>query len=153
VVSVDLFVQATLDIGDVEQGLAAMERRAHTLGPAFHALRKPLKLDQKAHAKEKRGPSAMWAPRAASTMARLRQGSHRARKLMGRLPSATRYTSDATSVSGTSKALWSGSHQDGDTVGHGSRLPARPFLWISDDMLTVAENTLGSALVRAYGGR
>jgi phage gpG-like protein len=152
VVSVDLYVSATIDFGEVEKGLDAMARRARALGPAFRELKKPLKLDQKDHSKKRQGPSAMWAPRAASTMARLRQGSRRAKKPMGRLPSATRYTSDATSVTGRSKALWSGVHQDGGTVGHGSRLPARPFLWISDDMLTIAENTLGAALVRAYGG-
>jgi hypothetical protein len=42
--------------------------------------------------------------------------------------------------------------QTGGVVGHGVRLPARPFLWVSDDLLRIAENTLGSALVRAYGG-
>lgn len=151
-VSLEPFTTVTLDLGGVESGLVAMERRARTLGPLFSELKKPLKLDQKAHAKEKRGPSAMWAPRAASTMARMRQGSHRAHKLMGRLPSATRYASSATSVSGTSKALWSGVHMDGGTVGHGSRLPARPFLWISDGMLDLAAKKLGGALVRAYGG-
>jgi hypothetical protein len=132
-VTAGLYVAATLDIGDVEKGFDAMKRRARALGPAFRELKKPLKLDQKDHSKK-------------------RQGSRRAKKPMGRLPGATRYSATATSVSGVSKALWSGAQQDGAIVGHGSRLPSRPFLWISDDMLTIAENTLGAALVRAYGG-
>jgi phage gpG-like protein len=152
-VTAGLFVYATLDLGDVEHGLDALARRARALGPVFRELKTPLRLDQRAHAKRREGPSAMWAPRAASTMARLRSGGKRARKLLGRLPGAVKYTATATSVAGTSRALWSGVHQDGGVVGHGARLPARPFLWISDDMLTVAENTLGAALVRAYGGQ
>lgn len=150
--TVGLFVYATIDLGDVEAGLDAMARRGRALGPAFRELKKPLRLDQKDHAKRREGPSALWAPRATSTMARLRAGGKRARKLLGRLPGAVKYTATATAVAGTSRALWSGVHQDGGIVGHGARLPARPFLWISDDMLRVAESTLGAALVRAYGG-
>jgi phage gpG-like protein len=150
VVSVDLFVVVRLDLGDVFKGLDAMGRRG--LRPLMAELKKPLKLDQKDHSKKRAGPEALWAPRAASTMARMRIGGHRARKPLGRLTGAVSYTADATAVRGISRVLWSGIHQDGGTVGRGSRIPARPFLWISDDMLRIAENTLGSALVRAYGG-
>lgn len=151
--SVGLFVSATLDIGDVEEGLTAMERRAHALGPAFAGLKKPLRLDQVDHRKKRQGPSAMWAPRAASTRdRRLQSPKHRAARLLGRLPGAVTYTADSTGVRGRSRVLWSGVQQDGGTVGRGSRIPGRPFLWISDDMLRVAENTLGGALIRAYGG-
>jgi phage gpG-like protein len=152
-VSADLFVAATLDLGDVFRGLDAMARRGRALGPVFRELKKPLRADQKDHSKKREGPSALWAPRAASTMARMRIGGHRARKPLGRLTGAVSYFADATAVRGISRVLWSGIHQDGGTVGHGSRLPARPFLWISDDLLRIAENTLGSALVRAYGGQ
>jgi phage gpG-like protein len=165
-VSSGLYVSATLDIGDVEQGLEAMQRRAHALGAAFAELKGPLRLDQRDHSKRREGPEGAWAPRAASSSAKLRTGRrqrwwsrfrrtkyHRPAKLMGRLSGAVKYTANASGVTGVSRALWSGVHQDGGTVGHGSRIPARPFLWISDDMLTVAGNTLGNALVRAYGGR
>ncbi len=149
----DVVVSATLDIRDVENGLDAMERRSHSLGTAFRELKAPLRLDQKDHRKKRQGPSAAWAPAAASTRARrLSSPKHRPSKLLGRLPGAVSYKADSTSVTGTSRVLWSGVHQDGGTVGHGSRLPARPFLWISDDMIRIAENTLGGALVRAYGG-
>jgi phage gpG-like protein len=150
--SAGLFVSAMLDIGDVEEGLAAMERRARTLAPAFAALKKPLRLDQRDHSKKRLGPSAMWAPRAPSTIERARHGGRHLRKPLGRLTGAVSYTADATAVRGTSRVLWSGVHQDGGTVGRGSRIPSRPFLWISDDMLHIAENTLGGALIRAYGG-
>lgn len=150
--SAGLYIYATLDLGDVERGLEAMARRARALGPVFRELKTPLRLDQRDHSKKREGPSALWAPRAASTMARMRAGGRRARKPMGRLPGAVSYRATASSVSGRSRVLWSGIHQDGGTVGHGARIPARPFLWISDGMLQIAEDTLGAALVRAYGG-
>jgi hypothetical protein len=130
-----------------------MQRRARQLGPAFQELKKPLRLDQRDHAKKRHGPDTLWAPRAASTTARLLTGGHRPKKLLGRLPTAVSYTASATGVRGVSRAKWSAAQQDGATVGHGSRLPARPFLWISDEMLTKAEDVIGGALVRAYGGQ
>jgi hypothetical protein len=149
----DVYTYAVLDLGDVERGLEAMQRRAHQLGPAFQRLKKPLRLDQRDHAKKRQGPDALWAPRAASTAARLLTGGHRPKKLLGRLPTAVSYTANATGVAGVSRALWSAAQQDGATVGRGSRLSARPFLWISDDMLGKAEDVIGGALVRAYGGQ
>ena len=150
--SAGFYVFATLDFGDVEKGLDAMGR-ARVLAPAFKELKKPLRLDQRDHSKKREGPAGAWAPRAASTLERMRHGGKRARKPLGRLSGAVTYSATSNSVSGVSRAPWSGAHQDGARVGHGSRLPVREFLWISDEMLTVAENTLGSAVVRAYGGR
>jgi hypothetical protein len=147
------FTDVTVDLGDVGRGLEAMQRRGHQLRPAFQALKTPLRLDQRDHAKKRQGPEVGWAPRAASTVARLRTGGDRPKKLLGRLPTAVKYTADATGVRGISRAGWSAAQQDGAMVGHGARLPARPFLWISDQMMATAENVLGEALVRAYGGK
>lgn len=149
-----LYTFATLDPDDAVAGLDAMERRAHALGAAFRALKGPLKLDQRDHAKKRMGPQGPWAPQAASTRARrLSSPKHRARRLLGRLPTAVKYAATATSVSGTSRIAWSAAHADGDRVGHGVRLPAREFLWISNAMLVTAENALNTELVRAYGGK
>lgn len=149
----ELYVFATIDIGDVEKGLEAMERRARALGPAFVELKTPLRLDQRDHAKKRQGPESIWAPRAQSTVARLATGGHRPKRLLGKLPGAVTYSADATGVRGVSRARWSAAQAEGASVGHGARLPSRPFLWISDDMFAKAENVLGAALVRAYGGR
>ena len=149
----DIYTYAVLDLGDVERGLEAMRRRAHQLGPAFRELKKPLRLDQRDHAKKRQGPEALWAPRAASTAARLLTGGHRPKKLLGRLPTAVSYLANATGVAGVSRARWSAAQAEGATVGHGARLQPRVWLWISDDMLRTAEDVIGSALVRAYGGQ
>jgi phage gpG-like protein len=149
--STGAYISATIDLGDVEKGLAAMERPG-VLGPAFKDLKRPLRLDQKDHSKKRQGPESSWAPRAASTMERMRMGGHRAKKPLGRLTGAVSYSADATGVRGWSRVSWSDVFQTGGVVGKGVRLPARPFLWVSDEMLRIAENTIGSALVRAYGG-
>lgn len=148
-----LYTFAAIDLGDVEKGLDAMVRRGWAQGAAFSVLKQPLRLDQRDHAKKRQGPHGPWAPQAASTRARrLSSPKHRAKRLLGRVPGAVTYTSTSDSVSGTSRLAWSGVQADGGVVGHGARLPAREFLWISNAMLITAENVLGSALVLAYGG-
>jgi phage gpG-like protein len=145
-----MFVIATVDIADVERGLAAMEHRSRTLGPVFTGLKKPLRDDQREHKKAKSGPESPWAPRAEST----KHGGTRklARSLLGRLPSAVKYSSTPLSVVAESRVGWSEAHQEGATVGHGARLPARPFLWLSDKLLDIAAEALVAALERAWGG-
>ena len=56
-----------------------------------------------------------------------------------------------TSLRGESRVPWSGIHQDGGTAGRGSRIPARPFLWMSEEFLRLATDRIGNRLVVAYG--
>jgi len=144
-------VTATVDIGDVEKGLDAMERRSRHLGPVFAALKKPMAVDQREHRKAKEGPGGAWAPRAESTK---HDGKRKlARSLLGRLPTAVKYTADATSVIGESRVAWSAAHEEGATVGHGARLPSRVFLWLSDKLLDIAVEAIDAAMAAAWGGR
>lgn len=145
-------VEVTVDIGDVDTGLSAMERRARALGPVMKDLAKPMKADQREHRKEKSGPDGSWAPRSAATIARAHGKRKLARSMLGRLPSAVQYKVTASSITGTSRVRWSGAHQDGDRVGHGARLPARTFLWLSDGFQTQAASTIAAALLASYGG-
>lgn len=142
----------TVDLGDVEEGLAAMEHRARALGPTLHSLAKPMKDDQRNHKVAKEGPDGAWPARAASTIARAHGKRKLPRSPLGRLPTAVKWDVGPSSISGTSKVRWSGAHQDGDRVGRGSKLPARPFLWLSDEFVNLARGELAGALVAAYGG-
>lgn len=72
---------------------------------------------------------------------------------MGRLPTAVTYKATSRTLSGTSKAAWSGVHMTGGTVGKGSRLPARPFLWMSDEFIDQARKRIADVAVDAFGGR
>lgn len=146
-----MYVSVTVDIGDVERGLAGMERRGHALGPAFAELKKPMRADQIEHRKAKAGPESTWAPRAASTLA-VKRGKHKLpRSILGRLPTAVSYKASATSVTAESRVAWSAIHEEGGVAGHGARIPARTFLWISDKLMTLAESVLERALLAAFG--
>ncbi len=151
--SADRFVSATVDIGDVEAGLDAMQKRAHALGPAFRELKIPFKADQKDHGRRKSGPFGAWARRAPSTLAAYRaSGKRRLPRPLGKLLSAITYAATTTGVSAESKVGWSDVHQDGGTVGRGSKIPARPFLWISRRLLDVAEDVFNRVMLTAFGG-
>lgn len=143
-------LSATLDLTDVERGLASMGRAS--FAKAFRDLKKPMRLDTRDHQKSRSGPEGSWAPRAASTMARLRRKRSR-RKPMGRLPTAVSYLARARSLTGISRAPWSGVHVTGGTVGKGSRIAARPFLWMSDEFLAEANARMKAEALNAFGGR
>lgn len=120
---------ARVNIAAVHRAFQAIKRP--DLRPAFKDARKPLRVDIKDHRAKQQGPDSTWAPRAASTATRARLGRGRARKLLGRLPTtlATKVARDRIRM--TSRVAWAQVQQTGGRVGHGSKLPARPFLWAS----------------------
>lgn len=144
-------VITTVDFRDAFKGLDAMGKRDVVL-PAMRALKAPLRLDQREHAKAKSGPDGGWAPRAASTLARHKYKPKLPSRQLGRLPTAVSYLANVHGVSGESRIPWSAVQQDGGTVGHGARLPARPFLWISEKLMAIAVDEVSKAAVTAFGG-
>lgn len=144
-------VAIVVELGDVDKGLAAMERRARELGPVMKSLVKPLRDDQRNHKRAQSGPDHGWAPRSAATVAAAHGKRKLARSILGRLPSATSYKTTPTSVTGTSKVAWSLAQQEGGRVGHGAQLPAREFLWISDEMMELADHEITGVMIKAFG--
>jgi phage gpG-like protein len=145
-----LRTSVSIDIGDVEKGLDAMERRAHALAPAYARIKGLMKEDQRDHAKTQSGPEGKWPARSAAT----RQHHRRLpRRILGKLPTAVAYRATATGAIGESRVKWGAAHQDGARVGRGSRLPARPFLWISDDLASKSADVIGKVVTEAFGGR
>lgn len=142
-----------VDLGAVEQGIARARDRAKARAQAFRSLKKPLRDDQRDHAKQKEGPEGKWPPRAASTIERARKRGKRLRKPMGRLPTAVAYRAGSGGLVAESRAAWSGVHQEGGRVGYGSRIPARPFLWFSESFLRKAAEALLTPILRELGGR
>lgn len=141
-----------LDISDVERAFRSLEKRARALGPVFRELKGPLRADQKAHQDAETGPDGKWPQRSAATIEKLRAQRRRGRPL-GRLPSSTTYTSGNFGLVGESRVPWSGAHQAGAHTGRGAKLPARPFLWLSKDMVARAVGRIERALVEAFGRR
>lgn len=166
------FVSATVDLGDVERGLTGMQRKAERLRSAWISLRRPMRADQRDHARRQEGPEGKWPKRSATTdrrAAEMRSRAKRnvkaakftskkprrhfrARRLLGSLPNRTVkvYALGAHGVVAESKVPWSGVHQDGGRVGRGSRIPARPFLWLSDRFLTQVEETLADHVAEGF---
>lgn len=151
------FVVATLDLSDVEAGLAKLSGTgSRAFAAAFAALKEPLKVDQREHAKSQEGPEGAWAARSASTMARRAFKGHRAAKRpLGRLPTAIQYTSDASGVYGRARVSWWRAIEDGARVGRGgrSKLPSRVFWYLSTGVITFAAKKFGDVLEQAWRGR
>jgi phage gpG-like protein len=161
---------AYIDLTEVDRALADLEARAKRLAPAFRELRKPLRLDQRDHARGEMGPGGKWPARSPLTEERRRAKNRRVRltkamqtiapkklrrrstpnRLLGRLPAAVIYKSGELFVRATSRVAWSGVHQEGGSVGRGSRIPARPFLWLSDAIIDKAKETLAAFVVKGW---
>lgn len=146
-----MHTEVHIDISGPLEGFDAMSRKA-VLGEAMKELKAPMKLDQKEHAKAKSGPDGAWPARAASTLASYAAHHRKPGKLLGRLPIAVSYRATLTSVIGESRVGWSQAHADGAIVGHGAKLPAREFLYISDKLMITAEEIIEKKIVAAYGG-
>lgn len=143
--------RARVDLSWVERALTGL--RNPDLRPAWKAAKKPLRADQRDHAKRREGPGGAWPARSPLTQARRSTGSgkrKRARKLLGKLPSALTAKHTRTSVSVMSRSKWSAVHQEGGTAGNGARIPARPFLWASDKLLETVAGILSKGLKVAF---
>lgn len=57
------------------------------------------------------------------------------KKLLGQLPDTVSYKADALSATARSPVPWAGAHNEGATVGRGSKLPKRTFVWVPPEVL------------------
>jgi hypothetical protein len=126
-----------VDLTRVQRGLDALYARGRDTRPVLAAMRIPARKDQMQHGKEQQGPNGPWKRRAASTTSgrSKRRRQIRRRRLLGRLSSAvvTRVARGGMVVE--SQVAWSEIHQSGGTAGRGAKIPARPFLWWSREIL------------------
>jgi phage gpG-like protein len=166
------FISAKVDLGDFQRGIRAMRRRAALLGPVFRELRPALRRDQTEHARRQEGPQGKWPKRAASTMGRVdarasvrvtrrkdkKSGKRVTRRVkqtkpLGTLPRTVKAKAEADRVYAKSPVPWALAHQLGERVGRGVKLPARPFLWISDKLLRKAGELIEKRLADAWRKR
>lgn len=151
-------ITARLDTRSLKRGLRELGTQAERARPFFEALKAPLRQDQREHRRAQEGPKGTWPKRARTTSGKRGSPSHnkkrrQRRRLLGKLPTAVRYRSDADEVSATSRVPWSGVHQDGGRVGRGAEVPARPFLWLSRGFLRDAGEALLDYVARNWGRR
>ena len=132
-------VTASVDLRDVEKGIDALAN-PRAIAKGLRELKKPLRLDQRDHAKKAEGPDGKWPARAVK----------RRKRLLGRLPGVVKVTSTGSSVSAVSGVKWSAIHQEGGTAGNGAKIPARPFLWASEGLKTKAAEMLRAAVTEEW---
>lgn len=139
-------------------------RRGKNLRPAFAKLAPFMTADQKQNFKRQEGPDGPWPPKAASTRGRqLKRASASARrkgrkppkrgskKLLGKLSTAFTVSFDRRELRAESKVPWSGVHQEGATVGRGSKIPARVHHWMSNEFLAIAEKQITDHVFGKFG--
>lgn len=168
-----------VDLGDPMRGFAAMEDAAKRLRPAWAALRRPMRDDQRDHAKAQAGPAGKWPRNSPKTIERAKQmrrgrrkakarakgtrketvkfsnrkrRQFRASRLLGSLPNRAVQVRQmgADGLVAFSRVPWSAIHQEGGRAGRGSRIPARPFLWLSDGFLSTAEKTIADHVAGGF---
>ena len=151
-----------LDLSELDRAIETTEQRAKRLGPAFRELRKPMRGDQRDHAKAQRGPDGAWPARSPITEER-RRGRNRGvrttaamrtvslgkfrkrstpKKILGRIPQAVVTTVGELYVRTRSLVKWSRAHQLGLRVGSGVTLKARRFLWLGEQLIRTANEVL-----------
>ena len=138
---------ARVDLGFLTRARLAL--RTPDLRPAWKESRKPLRADQREHAKKQQGPDGTWASRASSTKVRAASGRRR-RKPLGRLPAALTTRFDRRRLIVRSLVAWSDAHNSGARVGHGAKIPRRTFLWASDKVLEIAAGAIARTVAKAF---
>jgi hypothetical protein len=157
----DANVTATVDLSDVIEGLKKLgEADAMAV---LRSLRPAMRKDQQDHRRAQEGPDGKWPGRAQSTLddlARRRRAVSRTtgRKrrslrnyLLGRLPSAMDVKVEGKDLVARSRVRWSLAQYDGGRVGHGSVLPSRQWLWISNGLLDIVVGALEEAMPGWFG--
>ncbi len=144
-------IGAKVDMREIEKGLEAMAD-PKVVDRAARALKKPMRDDQRDHARQAEGSDGTWPARKRLVGRGKKVLRRNRRKLLGKLPRATIVYARGGVVTAMSRAKFSLAHQDGARVGRGAKLPKREFLWISDGLLTTAAAELQEAALRGWGG-
>jgi hypothetical protein len=167
-------MRANVDLREVDGALKDMYLRSKRMGPAFRELSPIFRRDQRDHAKNQEGPDGPWKERAPSTMHKRKLKKRKARvtkamrmimiqkpkrrrttpsAILGRLPKLTRFERGPLWVRATSRLTWiGGANQHGARVGRRRRvvLPARPYLWLSKEVLNETRRILSTHIVRGW---
>ena len=163
----EVHISVTLEFEDIEKGFRAMQARAIDPRNLFKRQRPLLKDDQKEHFENLEGTTSQWPPRASSSIRRARgnkkksftkrgrlrkAAKRRLRNQLGRLKTFWKFRVTPQFLEIASGAQWAGIHQAGGVAGHGSRIPQREFVWISDDILRQFQDDYLNELIKAWEG-
>ena len=160
-----------VDDREVLAGLAEVARRGNDLRPVFKVMRPILAIDVREHFRaEDGGPDdgGHWAPRSAASAARIarmkgssirrgkrkgaltKRGQRRMGNQLGRLLGAYHFDVNAHMLRMSSRVPWASAQQLGATVGRGSKLPPRAFMWASPRVEKFYREALHTHLTKAW---
>lgn len=163
--------ESNFDLTEVDKALADVDARSKRMAPAFRALGRPMRHDQKVHAKAQAGPDGPWPARSPATEARRKKRNRRnkipkalrtisakpmrsrstPKRVLGKLPAAIVVKTGPLFVRGYSRVKWGSAHY-GARVGRHRRvrLPRRAFYWISEALLGTARDVIGAYVVKGW---
>lgn len=154
-----------VDDSSVQAGFRDVRDAGRRLEAVFRKLRQPMRRDQADHAREEAGPDGPWPARTTKARTRKMFAKVRRRKgqpaqaevfrftgLLGVLPDVIQVKAIGATVFARSPIKWAKAHADGDVVGRGSTLPARPFLYVSEKLGELATEMIGDHLEDAWDG-
>ncbi len=160
-----------IDLRKLDKAIKRAEKAGIDLRPAFRKLRTPLRKDQREHMRAQSGPGGKWPNLAPSTRAKrlkmggvrgaltkkgkLRKGAKRKLNFMlsSKLLKGAKIKVRPKSIEIRSKVKWAGIHQEGGRAGRGAQLPARTFMWISDELGRRAVALFREHLASAFNGK
>lgn len=163
---------AIADLTEVDGAIKRMLRASSNLRPVWQAARRPLRANQVAHLKERKGPSgASWPALAPATMkarskrllstskAFTKKGKVRKsvqkkiEKPLGKgFMKGARIKIRKFSIAIRTKGAGAGVHMRGGPVGNNATVKARPFFWISDSLMRGTARTIVAHLTGAWDG-
>lgn len=167
-------LELKLDLAEVDRAFGNVTIASAHLRDVFARLESPVRRQHNRQARNMSGPDGKWPARATATMERRRTNSKfnrlrtrlvkagmipkavrrraRPKNLLGRIPRALRVEAGDRFLRITSAIPWASVHQFGGRVGRGGkvRLPARPFLWISEEMKHIVVERLALHLFKAW---
>jgi len=152
-----------VDDSRVQAGFRDVAAAARGLTKVFQQLRAPMRRDQADHARKEEGPDGPWPARkseqrALKTYAKVRRKRggattakvYRYHGLLGVVPNVVQVRAIGRTVFARWPIKWASAHADGDVVGHGVKLPARSFAWVSEQLGDLANKMIGDHIKAAW---
>jgi len=162
----------TVDLSELDAAIKRAEKAGIDMRPAWRTLRSPFRKDQGAHMKAQQGPRGKWPGLAAATRekrmkqltsnrknftrkGKLKKSAKRSvgrvlsRRLLSRAKVKIYRRAMLIRTPGAAAAV----HQTGGPVGRGQQVPARTFMWVSDEMARKGAAALADHLRAAWHGR
>lgn len=128
-------VEIKVDLKGVQQMLNEIRARGVRPAAVLSTFRGPARKDQMDHGRSSQGSEGPWQPRAIGKASKKKRAKMRRRRLLGRLSSAVNTSVRGNTLVVESQIKWAAIHQFGGTAGRGAHIPAREFLWWSQDVL------------------